>query len=126
MEYNLDLTLLKPVKESIKTKVLRGELFKYDHHMLGISIDRNSILELTFEIGQPVQIKQLFTIDNKNEHYDKLDVVETELGVHLAFARLNDFRDLLIFMKFDVHKNQHDGEMLYDEQVLVFDSRIYR
>jgi hypothetical protein len=125
MECNLELTLLKPVKESIITKVLRGELFTfgvYVHKKLGISIDRNSIVELTFEIDQPVQIKQLFTFDNKNEHYDKLDVIKTNSGLHLAFARFNDFQDLLIFMQ----DTSMDDEMLYDEQIPVFDSRIYR
>ena len=66
-----------------------------------------------------MQIETLFTLD-KSELYDKIDIVKVRNGLHMVFARFNDFKDLLIFIEDIVYEST-----TYDRHKVVFDSRIY-
>jgi hypothetical protein len=64
-------------------------------------------------------METLFTLD-KSELYDKIDIVKVRNGLHMVFARFNDFKDLLIFIEDIVYEST-----TYDRHKVVFDSRKY-
>jgi hypothetical protein len=53
-----------------------------------------------------------FKLEN-NQLYDKIDIVKLRNGQHMALARYNDYRDMIIFLE------END-----DVKKIVFDSRI--
>ena len=65
MHYQTNFSKIKLVIKSILDTVYKRELLKFDQkYKLGISIDRKSIVQYTFEIGSSPQKEILFPLEN--------------------------------------------------------------